>query len=108
MVQSNRFLSSNGRILRTGECAHTDKALVSVTINTKNETAHSPNLSLEQFCKVMLHMFPEAREQESKFAKSGGSVKRRRKLILPSGAESVLLDNLDLVPNLEVQFKRLP
>jgi hypothetical protein len=77
-----------------------NKALVVVT--TTRATA--PNLSLDQLCKVMLHMFPEATKQ-SKFVTGGIE---RQKLILPIGAESVLLNNLDLIPNLEVQFEPLP
>jgi len=98
-------MPSNSRILRTGNCALPDTALVTVTI--KKGTEHSPNLSLEQFCKVILHIFPEAREQESKFVTESRGLVQRRILILPIGAESVLLDNLDLIPNLEVLFKPL-
>ena len=70
--------------------------MVAVTVRT-TRVAHAPNLSLGHFAYVMLHMFPDAQRAKQKSVFS--------KLLLPIAAKSVLLGNLDLMPNLELHFE---
>jgi hypothetical protein len=68
-----------------------------VTLTVGTTATRASNLSLQQFVKVMLHLFPEGEQLNQKSESAT--------LRLPMAARATLVDNLDLVANLDLRFE---